>query len=269
VVAVEAAFFDLDKTVIAKASMLAFGRPLHRAGYISRWLVMRALYGQVVYRYLGADERRMEKMRAASLRISKGWHRDTVQALVRETLTEVIEPIVYAEALELMRMHRDAGRRVLIVSSSPEEIVLPLAAYLGVDEAIATRAEVGDDGRYTGGVELYAYGETKADAMRELAARDGIDLEASFAYSDSATDIPMLAAVGHAVAVNPDRELRRTALANGWEIRRFERPVALRSRVPVPPKGPTIAIGSATIALSALGATSWWLLRRERRRRSG
>jgi phosphoserine phosphatase len=147
--------------------------------------------------------------------------------------------------------------------------VLPLAAYLGVDEAIATRAEVGDDGRYTGGVELYAYGETKADAMRELAARDGIDLAASFAYSDSATDIPMLAVVGHATAVNPDRELRRTALANGWEIRRFERPVALRSRVPVPPKGPTIAIGSATIALSALGATSWWLLRRQRRRRSG
>jgi HAD superfamily hydrolase (TIGR01490 family) len=263
---VEAAFFDLDKTVIAKASMLAFGPPLHRAGYISRWLVLRALYGQVVYRYLGADERRMEKMRTASLRIAKGWHRETVQSLVRETLTEVIEPIVYAEALDLMRLHRDEGRRIFIVSSSPEEIVLPLAGYLGVDEAIATRAEVGDDGRYTGGVELYAYGTAKADAMRAVAARDGIDLEASWAYSDSATDIPMLAVVGHAVAVNPDRELRRAAVANGWEIRTFMRPVALRSRLPVPPKGPTIAIGSATLALATLGATSWWLLRRQRAR---
>jgi HAD superfamily hydrolase (TIGR01490 family) len=266
---VEAAFFDLDKTVIAKASMLAFGRPLHRAGYISRWLVLRALYGQVVYRYLGADERRMEKMRKASLRIAKGWHRDTVQALVRETLTEVIEPIVFAEALDLMRTHRDAGRRIFIVSSSPEEIVLPLAGYLGVDEAIATRAEVGDDGRYTGGVELYAYGPAKAEAMRDVAERDGIDLDASYAYSDSATDIPMLEAVGHAVAVNPDRELRRAASRHGWDVLAFERPVALRSRVTVPAKGPTIAIGGATVALSALGATSWWLLRRERRRRSG
>jgi HAD superfamily hydrolase (TIGR01490 family) len=265
---VEAAFFDLDKTVIAKASMLAFGRPLHRAGYISRWLVLRALYGQVVYRYLGADAHRMDKMRKASLRIAKGWHRDTVAALVRETLTEVIEPIVYAEALELMRMHRDAGRRVFIVSSSPEEIVIPLAGYLGVDEAIASRAEIDDDGRYTGGVELYAYGPSKATAMREAAARDGIDLAASYAYSDSATDIPMLEVVGHAVAVNPDRELRRAAAARGWEVRNFERPVALRSRVPVPPKGPTIAIGSATIALTALGAASWWLLRRDRRRGS-
>jgi HAD superfamily hydrolase (TIGR01490 family) len=263
---VEAAFFDLDKTVIAKASMLAFGRPLHRAGYISRWLVLRALCGQVVYRYFGADERRMEKMRKASLRIAKGWHRETVQSLVRETLTEVIEPIVFAEALELMRFHRDAGRRVFIVSSSPVEIVEPLANYLGVHEAIATRAEVGDDGRYTGGVELYAYGPAKAEAMRTVAERDGIDLQASYAYSDSATDIPMLEAVGNAVAVNPDRALRRAASRQGWDVLTFERPVALRTRSSMPPARRSIAIGGATLSLAVLGATSWWLLRRPRRR---
>jgi HAD superfamily hydrolase (TIGR01490 family) len=259
---VEAAFFDLDKTVIAKASMLAFGRPLHRAGYISRWLVVRALYGQVVYRYLGAGEARMEKMRTASLKIATGWHRDTVRALVRETLTEVIEPIVYAEALELMRMHREAGRRVFIVSSSPEEIVVPLAEYLGADEVIATRAEVDADGRYTGAVEIYAYGRYKAEAMREAAERGEIDLEASYAYSDSATDIPMLALVGQAVAVNPDRELRRAAVKNGWDVRTFERPVALRGRVPTPPRGPTLAVGGATLLLAATGVASWWLRRR-------
>jgi HAD superfamily hydrolase (TIGR01490 family) len=265
----EAAFFDLDKTVIARASMLAFGRPLHRAGYISRWLVVRALYGQVVYRYLGADEGRMEKMRAASLRMAKGWHRDHVRSLVRETLTEVIEPIVYAEALELMRAHRDEGRRVFIVSSSPEEIVLPLAEYLGVDEAIATRAEVDEDGRYTGHVEFYAYGHHKATAMQAAAALHGIDLAASYAYSDSATDIPMLAAVGHAVAVNPDRELRRTALARGWEVRMFQRPVALRARMPSARRGPTLVFGAFTAATVTTGVAIWWWVRRHRSTPSG
>jgi HAD superfamily hydrolase (TIGR01490 family) len=259
---VEAAFFDLDKTVIARASMLAFGRPLHRAGYISRWLVLRALYGQIVYRYLGADEGRMEKMRAASLRMAKGWHRDHVRSLVRETLTEVIEPIVYAEALELMREHREAGRRIYIVSSSPEEIVLPLAEYLGVDEAIATRAEVDADGRYTGHVEFYAYGRHKADAMRAAADQHGIDLAASYAYSDSATDIPMLDVVGHAVAVNPDRELRRAALTRGWQTRSFQRPVALRARVPAPGRGPTLAFGAVTAVIVTTGAAIWWGMRR-------
>ena len=124
---VAAAFFDLDKTVIAKASMLAFGKPLHRAGYLSRWLVLRALWGQLVYRYLGADERRMAKMRTAALRIIVGWEQDHIRALVRETLTEVIEPIVYQEAIELIRDHQRAGDLVYIVSASPEEIVEPLA----------------------------------------------------------------------------------------------------------------------------------------------
>jgi len=261
--AVEAAFFDLDKTVIARASMLAFGRPLHRAGYVSRWLLLRALYGQIVFRYLGADEDRMEKMRTASLRIARGWHRDTVQSLVRETLTEVIEPIVFAEALELLREHRDAGRRVFLISSSPEEIVVPLAGYLGVDEAISTRAAVDADGRYTGEVEFYAYGPGKAAAMHAVAERDGIDLSESYAYSDSVTDIPMLETVGHPVAVNPDRDLRRVAEARGWEVRRFERPVALRARVPAPPTGPTMAVAGTLMALVTVGVASWWWMRRK------
>lgn len=254
---VEAAFFDLDKTVIAKASMLAFGRPLHRAGYISRWLALRAVFGQLVYRYLGADESRMEKMRNASLRMAAGWHRHTVQALVRETLTEVIEPIVYAEALDLIEEHRQAGRRVFLVSSSPEEIVVPLADHLGVDEVIATRAAVGADDRYTGHVEFYAYGPHKAAAIREVASRSGIDLERSFAYSDSATDVPMLEAVGHAVAVNPDRELRRVALTRGWDIRQFDRPVALRPRLTTRRAAPA-ALAAGALLLIAVLAVGWW-----------
>jgi HAD superfamily hydrolase (TIGR01490 family) len=259
---VEAAFFDLDKTVIAKASMAAFGRPLYRAGMISRWLVVRAMWGQMLFQLFGADEERMRKVRESALRITRGWEQARVNAIVRETLTDVIEPIVFDEALELIDHHREQGRRVFIISASPEEIVAPLAQYLGVDEAIATRAVLDDDGRYTGEVEFYAYGPYKAEAMAEIAELEGIDLARSYAYSDSATDLPMLEIVGHPIAVNPDRELARAANERGWEIRQFEHGVPLRERVPLPPPGRLAVAGAVVVALGLAAATAWWLVRR-------
>ena len=256
----EAAFFDLDKTVIAKAALMALGRPLHSAGYISRWLVLRSLYGQLVFRYFGADEDRMRKMRETSLRLAKGWDQQKVIALVHDTLTEVIEPIVFEEALDLIDMHRDAGRKVFIVSASPSEIVEPLAAFLGVDETISTRAEIDEHGKYTGEVEFYAYGPFKADAIREHALLDNIDLSQSYAYSDSITDLPMLEAVGRPVVVNPDRDLRRVASQRGWEVRQFRQTVAVKSRRRVTP----VAIGGSTLVVSAAAAGAVWLWRRER-----
>ncbi len=159
----EAAFFDLDKTVIARASMVAFGPSFHRAGLLSRWLVARALYAQLVYLYFGADEERMARLRTSALRVTTGWEQATVSQIVTDTLEQVIEPIVFSEALEEIRMHQAAGRKVFIVSASPEEIVAPLARYLGVDEAIASRARLDDEGRYTGEVEFYSYGPGKVD----------------------------------------------------------------------------------------------------------
>ncbi|HVX16664.1 MAG TPA: HAD-IB family hydrolase [Acidimicrobiales bacterium] len=254
----EAAFFDLDKTVIARASMVAFGRPLQRAGLLSRWLVIRALWGQLVYLYLGADEARMARMRESVLRLTRGWEQDRVRQVVREAIDEAIEPIVFAEALELIRSHQAEGRRVFIVSASPEEVVAPLAHYLGVDEAIATRARVDADGRYTGEVDFYSYGPHKATAMERVAATQDIDLERSYAYSDSATDIPMLETVGFPVAVNPDRELAKVARRRGWEIRTFTKPVRLRDRVPSPPAGRTLAVGGGVVtAAAAIGAWAW------------
>ena len=260
---VQGAFFDLDKTVIAKAALMAFGRPLHDAGYISRWLVLRSLYGQLVFRYFGADEARMKKMRETSLRLAKGWDQAKVMALVRETLTEVIEPIVYEEALDLIDSHRAAGHRVFIVSASPAEIVGPLAQYLGVEDTISTRAQIDSDGRYTGEVEFYAYGSYKAEAVRELAITEDLDLAESFAYSDSITDLPMLEAVGHPVVVNPDRELRRIAVERGWEIRTFTATVALKTRSTVRP----VAIGSGTVAIAGAAAGLWWYVRRGKKTR--
>ena len=251
--AVEAAFFDLDKTVIAKASLLAYGRTLRREGYISRGLAVRAALGQIVFRAFGADDRRMAKVRESTLRVTRGWDQTRLRALVEDTLHEVIEPIVYDEALDLIRSHRRAGRRVFLVSSSPAEIVDPLANYLGADGAISTRAEVDDAGRYTGEVEFYAYGPSKATAVRVLAAAQHIDLDRSFAYSDSATDLPLLECVGHPVAVNPDRELRRAAAERGWDVLLFDHPVPLRSRVALPTTNRIVRLSLLIAGLAALG----------------
>lgn len=260
----EAAFFDLDRTVIAKASMVAFSRPLLSAGMLNRWLALRAVYAQLIYQYLGADEDRMARMREAALKVTVGWEQQRILDLVRETLEEVIEPIIYAEALDLIRRHQAEGRRVYLVSASPEEIVLPLAEFLAVDGAIATRAKVDEQGRYSGDLDFYSYGPFKVDAMQELAERTGIDLARSFAYSDSATDIPMLEAVGHPVVVNPDRALQRYADDQGWEVRVFEHPVRLRDRMPVPSTGQAAAATGA-VAVVAGGAVLWWWAQHQRR----
>jgi hypothetical protein len=149
------------------------------------------------------------------------------------------------------------------VSASPAEIVAPLADHLGVDGFLATVAEVDADGRYTGRVELYCYGAEKVVAMRALAVAESIDLERSAAYSDSATDEPMLAAVGHPVAVNPDRELLRIARERGWEVRWFVRPIRLRDRIPRPRPASAAAVGGGLVA-GVAGTVTWLWLRRER-----
>lgn len=259
----EAAFFDLDKTVIAKSSVLAFGRHFYKEGLLSRATIMKGVYAQVVYMLVGADEEKMERMRESMLALTKGWSRDRVGAIVRETFEATVTPLVFAEVLELFREHRDAGRKVIIISSSPDEIVGPIAEHLEVDEHIATRAKLDAEGRYTGELEFYAYGPYKATAMRVAAERDGIDLSASYAYSDSVTDLPMLEAVGHPHAVNPDKELARIAQERGWPVLWFTHPVRLRDRLPVPPPGPTAAVGGV-LALAAGAAVTAWALRRRK-----
>src|SRR5437588_11583957 len=195
----EAAFFDLDKTIISKSSSLALTRPMYRAGLVSRAMLLRGAYAQLVYLLLGADEKKMDRAKEAMSALSKGWEKTAVEELVREVLIELIDPYVYQEALDLMALHRALGRRVYIVSSSPEEVVKPLAEHFGITDVIATRASVAD-GKYTGDLERYVYAEGKAEALKDVAAQEGIDLTGSFAYSDSITDLPMLEAVGNPVA---------------------------------------------------------------------
>jgi HAD superfamily hydrolase (TIGR01490 family) len=263
----QAAFFDLDKTIIAKSSLLAFGRPLFREGLITRRAIVRSMYAQVVFMLVGADEEQMEKLRVAMLQIIRGWNRDHVAGIVRETLEDIVTPITFMEALDLIAEHHDAGRPVVIVSSSPEEVVRPLGEYLGVDDVIATRAEVDEHGVYTGELAFYGYGPHKAEAVREYATEHGIDLAASYAYSDSITDEPMLRAVGHPAVVNPDRDLARLARDEGWDELHFVRPVRLRDRLPVPTSTPALAV-TGTLAATGAGVAVWWILRQRHRARA-
>jgi HAD superfamily hydrolase (TIGR01490 family) len=254
-----AAFFDLDKTIIAKSSAMAFSKPFQAGGLISRRAVLRSAYAQFVYVVGGADHDQMEKMRHFMSQLVGGWDVATVREIVADTLHNVVDPLVYDEAVTLIEQHKLAGRDIVIVSTSGTEVVEPVGAMLGADIVVASRLEE-VDGKYTGQIEYYAYAEEKARAILELAADRGYDLDRSYAYSDSATDVPMLEVVGHAHAVNPDKELRKVAAANGWPILVFTKPVALRSRVPAKPTLAVLAVGGAV----AVGGALWANARRKR-----
>ncbi|MGW2643941.1 HAD family hydrolase [Streptomyces sp. NPDC001393] len=259
-----AAFFDLDKTVIAKSSTLTFSKSFYQGGLINRRAALRTAYAQFVFLVGGLDHDQMERMREYLSTLCRGWNVQQVREIVAETLHDLIDPIIYDEAASLIEEHHRAGRDVVIVSTSGAEVVEPVGELLGADRVVATRMVVGEDGCFTGEVEYYAYGPTKAEAIRELAASEGYDLERCFAYSDSATDLPMLQAVGHPHAVNPDRALRREALARGWPVLEFRRPVPLKKRLPtfpVPPR-PALVAAAAVGAAAATAGLVWYASRR-------
>ncbi|GAA4724276.1 HAD-IB family hydrolase [Isoptericola chiayiensis] len=251
-----AAFFDLDKTIIATSSTAAFSRPFFAGGLITRGDVLRSAYAHFLFMLGSADADQTERMRRHLSELATGWEVAKVEQIVAETLHEHIDPYVYAEAVELIADHHARGHDVVVVSASGRELVEPIAAMLGADHMVATRMAVAG-GRFTGEIDFYAYGENKATAVRDLAAARGYDLERSFAYSDSITDAPMLDAVGHAFAVNPDRSLRRVAAEKGWDTLTFVRPVALRTSW-----RPTAALAAA--GALGLAAACWWWWRRRR-----
>ncbi|NTV40308.1 MAG: HAD-IB family hydrolase [Demequinaceae bacterium] len=254
-----AAFFDLDKTIIATSSSAAFSRPMMKEGLFTRADAVRAAYAHFLFTIGGADERQTSRLRDALSELVKGWDVAKVTAIVDETIHELIDPVVYEEALALIRRHQANGRDVVIVSASGAELVAPIADLLGAEHWIASRMEI-ENGVYTGEITFYAYGQAKADAIKELAAVRGYDLDSSYAYSDSITDAPMLSVVGHSFVVNPDRTLRRAAAANGWGVLHFRTPVALRKAEAA---GPALA----TVVLVGVGVLVASLLVRSARRR--
>jgi HAD superfamily hydrolase (TIGR01490 family) len=256
-----AAFFDLDKTIIAKSSVLAFGKPFYQSGLLNRRAVLRSAYAQFVFALAGADHDQIERMRAYLTAMCTGWDVSQVRDIVSETLHDIIDPIVYDEAVELIAMHKAAGRDVVIVSSSGEEVVAPIGAMLGADHVVATQMHVAG-GKYTGEIGRYAYGPEKAVAIRELAAERGYDLAECYAYSDSATDVPMLEAVGHPYAVNADRALRKIAAERGWPTLTFSIAVPLRERISGLRPSPTTSTVAAVGAGVAVAGFVWLTARR-------
>jgi len=262
-----AAFFDLDKTIIAKSSTLAFSRSFYHGGLINRRAVLKSAYAQFVYLVGGADHDQMERMREYLSSMCTGWSVAQVREIVGETLHELIDPLVYDEAVTLIEEHHTAGRDVVIVSSSGTEVVEPIGSMVGADRVIATQMVV-KDGRYTGEIDFYAYGENKAKAITELAASEGYDLSRCYAYSDSITDLPMLEVVGHPYVVNPDRALRKEAASRGWPVLVFSKPVSLRQRVPSLPSKPVLAATALGAGAAAAGIVWYAAKRRERNRSS-
>jgi HAD superfamily hydrolase (TIGR01490 family) len=251
----EAAFFDLDKTIIAKSSTLAFTRPMFRAGLLSGTTLAKAGIAQAYYQAFGADHDQMVRVKEELSALTRGWDRAEIEELVQETVDEVVSPLVYAEALAIIDDHRRAGRKVVVISASPQEIVRPLCRYLGIEDVIASRPEIDEDGKYTGDIEFYAYGPGKADAMVEMAAAEDIDLQASYAYSDSITDLPMLEVVGNPVVVNPDDELLAIAEEQGWSVRHFESAVTLRDKLS------SKEVTGAAVATGIAAVLAYWALK--------
>lgn len=226
-----AAFFDLDKTILAKSSVLALAGPLFEAQLLTRRDVTRSAYAQLTFVAGRADHSVMEKMRAYLSAMVAGWETATLRRVIELNLESVVTPLVYAEAVALIRDHQAAGRDVIMITSTGADLAEPIGVLLGVDHVLSTQM-VESDGLYTGEISDYMYAERKAEAATELAHQRGYDLSQCYAYSDSATDVPLLEAVGRPYAVNPDRDLRRVVTERGWPVLQFTDAPVLRPRHP-------------------------------------
>ena len=218
-----AAFFDLDKTLMAGSSGMQFARVATRHGLVGRWQLASWGLEHLRYRLRGTtDERTAEVLRVAREAIS-GVPLRELERMNPEVMAAIL-PRVYPQMLDEVYAHQDAGRPTFIVSAAGSGVVEPLAHVLGMDGGVGTRYEVGEDGKLTGRFDgPFVYGPGKVEAMRTFAANHEIDLAESYAYSDALSDLPMLRAVGHPVVVNPDPALAEIAEQEGWQTKRFER----------------------------------------------
>ena len=249
------AFFDLDRTLMAGSSGIHFGRAAYRDGLVTRRQILGWGVDHFRFRLRGSTDEGAQQLLGEVKEVLKGVPVRELARLAPDVLAGVL-PRIYPEMLEEVHTHQDAGRPTFIVSAAGDELVRTLADVLDMEDGIGTKYGVGPDGLMTGELEgPFMYGEGKVEAMRAYAAEHGIDLEASWAYSDSASDLPMLRGVGNPVVVNPDPELLRIAREEGWRVMRFEK-LARR-----------LAIAGATLVAAAVGGSGTLLA--ARRRRSG
>ncbi len=245
-----AAFFDLDRTLMSGSSGAAFGRAAYRAGLVSRGQVLRWGFEHLRFRLRGASDQDTDALVEQVNALLRGVPERTLKRMLPDLL-ETILPRIYPQMIAEVRAHQDAGRPAFIVSAASNGVVEVLARVLDMEGGIGTRYEVDADGRYTGKlIGGLNYGALKIEPMRRFAADHEIDLEQSFAYSDSASDLPMLELVANPIAVNPDAELSHLARERGWRVMRFET------------LGRTIALGAALAVAALVGGGN--ALRRRR-----
>jgi HAD superfamily hydrolase (TIGR01490 family) len=237
-----AAFFDLDKTLMAGSSGMVWARVSYDAGGISRRMLARWAVDHLKYRLRGSSDEAAARVMSEVQAILRGTRARDLERMAPLVLAGVL-PRIYPEMLDEVHAHQDAGRATFIVSAAGVELVEMLARILGMDGGIGTRYGVDPEGLFTGELDgPFMYGEGKVEAMRRFASEHELDLSQSFAYSDSASDLPMLRAVGNAVVVNPDESLLAAARAEGWRVMRFEK------------LGRRLVVGGATATALAVGA---------------
>jgi HAD superfamily hydrolase (TIGR01490 family) len=218
-----AAFFDLDKTLMAGSSGMVFARVANRKGFVPRSQLAKWGWDHVRYRLRGSSDVQTKAVLDVAKRIFAEMPERDVERMAPEVLAGIL-PRIYPQMLDEVHRHQDEGRATFIVSAAGNDVVKALAAVLGMEGGIGTRWAVGEDGKYTGEMDgPFVYGKGKVEAMRRFAAKHDIDMDASFAYSDSVSDLPMLRSVGHAVVVNPDADLLEIARQESWQVMRFER----------------------------------------------
>lgn len=247
-----AAFFDLDRTLMEGSSAFQFGRAAYRAGLMSRRQLVSDAVANIRFRLRGATDEDTIALRNRISHSLAGTRVRDLERLGADVLAGIL-PRIYPKMLGIAHEHQDAGRRVFIVTAASNELAQILADVLALDGGIGSQFSAVKDGVFTGEpTGLFIYRSGKAHAIEELAAREGIDLTESYAYSDSESDLPMLRAVGHPVAVNPDAELARVARAEGWQILRFDRlGRQLKAGVALVGAAAAGGVGSAAIAARA------------------
>jgi HAD superfamily hydrolase (TIGR01490 family) len=217
-----AAFFDLDKTLMAGSSGMQFARVATRHGVVGRRQLASWAVEHLRYRLRGTTDERTNEVLKVARELLVDVPVRSVERMNPEVMAAIL-PRIYPQMLDEVYAHQDAGRATFIVSAAGNGVVEPLAAVLGMDGGIGTSYEIGEEGTFTGRLGgPFVYGPGKVEAMEAFAAEHGIDLAESFAYSDSVSDLPMLRAVGHPVVVNPDPPLAELAREEGWQTMRFE-----------------------------------------------